>query len=257
MVELRKVIVFLVVMSIFLYMIWLNFKILNKYSNKKFLTALMISGLGLISAATFLDVISELTNIKFNNMISICFTAGAILFGAYIVLWSRYVVKIIASLHKKANNDIMTGVYNRSGFRKNLKQVEVKKTTFYIMVFDLDKTKVINDNFGHLKGDQYIIEAAKIIQEEIGKVGFVGRTGGDEFIACVEKVSEEEVRKIISSIKKKVTNIFKYHDTKISIGYSRAWKDAWSSDDLIKMADKRMYEDKKSKRGYLENKTNR
>lgn len=253
MIEIRKVIVFLVVTSIFMYMVWMNFKLLNKYANKKILTAMMISGLGLISAGTFFDVVSEFTNIQFRNVISTCFTAGAIVFGAYVVLWSKHVVNIISTLNKEAHNDKMTGVYNRSGFEKAFEERVVRKPSFYIMIFDLDKTKLINDTFGHLKGDQYIIKAAKIIQEEIGKFGFVGRTGGDEFVACIEKVSEDEIIKITSLIKKRVSDIFKIHDTQISIGYSIHGKDALSLEELLRIADERMYEDKMHRREYMMN----
>lgn len=253
MIELRKILIFLVVISLFMYMIWMNFKVLNKYGNKKFLTALMISGFGLISAGAFFDVISEFINRNITEVITTCFIAGAIVFGTYIVLWSKYVVNVISSLHKKAHNDTMTGVYNRSGFEKMFQERVARKKMFYIMVFDLDKTKSINDTFGHLKGDQYIIKAAKIIQEEVGKLGFVGRTGGDEFVACVEKVSEDEIIRIKTLIKKRVTNIFNIHDTQISIGHSTYGKDALNLESLLRIADKRMYEDKANRRKYLMN----
>lgn len=249
--EMRKLLVFLVVTSIFMYMMWMNFKILNKYGNKKVLSAFMISGLGLISAGTFLDVVADLANIKLNNIISTCFTAGAIVFGAYIVLWTKYLVDVISNLYKKAHNDTMTGVYNRSGFEKAFEEKTSRKPAFYIMVFDLDKTKMINDKFGHFKGDEYIINSANIIQEEVRKFGFVGRTGGDEFVACLENINEEEIEKIKYAIKKRVSNIFHMYNTQISIGYSIYGIDAENLEELLKIADKRMYEDKFSRRKQL------
>jgi diguanylate cyclase (GGDEF)-like protein len=228
----------------------MNFKVLNKYGNKKFLSALMISGLGLISAGTFLDVVSDLMNIKLNNVISTCFTAGAIMFCAYIILWTRHVISVISSLHKEANNDNMTGVYNRAGFKKVFCEKIKARKLFYIMVFDLDKTKMINDTFGHHKGDQYIINTVDIIKEEIGNKGFIGRTGGDEFIAFLENINEEEIKKIKYIIKKRVSNIFHMQDTQVSIGYSIYEKDGQKFEELLKVADKRMYEDKLNRRNY-------
>lgn len=249
--EMRKLLVFLVVTSIFMYMIWINFKILNKYGNKKVLSAFMISGLGLISAGTFLDVVAELVNMKLNSIISTCFTAGAIVFGAYIVLWTKYLVDVISSLYNKAHNDIMTGVYNRSGFKEAFEEKTSRKPIFYIMVFDLDKTKIINDKLGHFKGDEYIINSANIIQEEVGNFGFVGRTGGDEFVACIENVNDDEIERIKHMIKKRVSNIFYMYNTHISIGYSIYGRDAENIEELLKIADKRMYEDKFSRRKQL------
>lgn len=249
--EFRKLLVFLVVTSLFMYMMWMNFKVLNKYGNKKVLSALMITGLGLISAGTFLDVVADLANIKLNNTISTCFTAGAIVFCTYIVLWTKYLVNVISILYKKAHNDNMTGVYNRSGFKKAFEEKTLRKPTFYIMVFDLDKTKMINDKFGHFKGDEYIIKSANIIKEEIGEFGFVGRTGGDEFVAYIENVNEDEIERIKHMIKKRVSDIFYMHNTQISIGYSRYGMDAQNLEELLKIADKIMYEDKFSRRKQL------
>jgi len=233
-----------------MYMIWMNFKVLNKYGNKKVLSAFMISGLGLMSAGTFFDLLSELMGIRLNNFISTCFTAGAIVFGTYIILWNKYLISVIVNLRKEVNSDNMTGVYNRIGFKNVFEEKISVKNLFYIMVFDLDKTKLINDTFGHLKGDQYITNAANIIKDEINKNGFVGRTGGDEFVAFLENVSEDEIKRIKYLIKKRVSNIFKMEHAQISIGYSMFGKDGQNLEELLKVADKRMYEDKMKKRSY-------
>ena len=116
-------------------------------------------------------------------------------------------------------------LYNRSGFEKVLNTKMDRKKPFYIIVFDLDKTKLINDNFGHLKGDQYIVKTAKIIKNQIGENGFVGRTGGDEFIAFIENVNIEEIENIKIRIKKHVSQIFYNQNTQVSIGYSKYKKD--------------------------------
>lgn len=248
--ELRKLIVFLIVISLFIYMLWINLKISKNFGGKKILSALMISGFGLISIASFCDIISDLVEINLHNVISTCFTAGAIVFGAYMILWSNYIVKIIFKLNKSANKDPMTGLYNRKGFEELFKRKSRTQKYFYIIVFDLDKTKLINDNFGHQKGDKYITDSAIIIKEEIGKNGFIGRTGGDEFVAFIGNVSEEEIEKIIFCIKDRVTKIFRKEKTQISIGYAVYGRDGKNLKQLMRMADKRMYNDKKIKAEY-------
>lgn len=245
--ELRKIIVFLVVTLIFIYMIKINFSLLTKYGHKKRLSALLILGLGLISAGTFFDVIAFLIDIRLNDIISICFTAGAIIFGTYIILWSRYIINIITKLHKKAHNDSMTGVYNRVGFELIFREKSMEDNSFYIMVFDLDKTKRINDTLGHSKGDEYIINAANIINEEIGINGFVGRTGGDEFVAFVKNIGEEGINEIKELIKKRVANIKNMEGTQISIGYSFGEREGNNLKELLEVADKRMYMDKNNR----------
>lgn len=248
MIEFRKLIVFLFIVLLFIYMVKITFGILNKFGHKKLLTAFMISGLGLISVGTFFDMMSNLIGMKFENLISICFTAGVIIFVTYIILWSNYMIRIISTLNEHANNDPMTGLYNRMGFEKVFeRKIEMQKH-FYIMVFDLDKTKIINDNFGHLKGDQYIINAARIINDQIGKNGFVGRTGGDEFVAFIENISEEEIENIKFFIKNHVSHIFQKQNTQVSIGYSKYKKDGETFEELLSFADKEMYEDKKKRK---------
>ena len=248
MIELGKVIVFVFVALLFIYMIRINFLVSNKFGHKKLLSASMIVGLGLISAGTFLDIISNLMNREFTTLISICFTAGSIIFVLYLILWSNRMIKIMNDLNEGANNDSMTGLYNRMGFEKVFKRKIERKKPFYIMVFDLDKTKLINDNFGHLKGDQYIIKTAKIIKDQIGKNGFVGRTGGDEFIALIENINEEEIENIKFFIKNHVSHIFCKQNTQVSIGYSKYKKDGVTFKDLLSCADKRMYEDKRQRK---------
>lgn len=245
MVEFRKLIVFVFVSILFIYMVRINFGVLKKFNSRKYLPFLMLIGLGLITLGTFFDMISNLIDMKFVTLIPTCFTAGAILFVLYIILWSKYMVEIMTNLNECAQNDPMTGLYNRMGFEKVLKRKIDRKKTFYIMIFDLDKTKSINDNFGHLKGDQYIIRTAKIIKDQIGENGFVGRTGGDEFIAFIENMTEEEIKNIKLFIKNRVSYIFHKQNTQVSIGYSRYKRDGDTFQELMSFADKKMYEDKK------------
>ena len=245
MIEFRKSIVFLFVSILFIYMVRINFSVLKKFNSRKYLPFLMLIGLGLIMLGTFFDMISNLIDMKFVTLIPRCFTAGAILFVVYIILWSNYMVDIMNTLNECAHNDPMTGLYNRMGFEKVFKEKIAIQESFYIMVFDLDKTKIINDSFGHLKGDQYIISAARIIEKEIGENGFVGRTGGDEFVAFLENINEEQVEDIKFFIKNHVSHIFHKQNTQISIGYSKYKKDGQTLEDLLSFADKRMYEDKK------------
>ena len=198
-------------------------------------------------------MISSLIHMKFSNLVSICFIAGISIFVTSIILWINYAVKVISNLNKHANMDSMTGLYNRKGFEKGFAKRVAMKIPFYIMVFDLDKTKIINDNFGHQKGDNYIIGAAKIIRDKIGENGFVGRTGGDEFIALIENKNEEEIEKIKFFIKNSVSNIFHKQNTQVSIGYSKYKKDGVTFKELQSFADKRMYEDKRKRKESLFN----
>jgi hypothetical protein len=67
-------------------MIWINFSVLKKFNRRKYLPFLMLIGLGLITLGTLFDMISSLTDMKFEILIPTCFTAGAIIFVLYIML---------------------------------------------------------------------------------------------------------------------------------------------------------------------------
>lgn len=62
-------------------------------------------------------------------------------------------------------------------------------------MFDLNDLKLTNDTYGHVMGDKLIITFANVLKETIGYFNFVGRFGGDEFIAVMYNTSKNDVRK--------------------------------------------------------------
>lgn len=72
-----------------------------------------------------------------------------------------------------------------------------------MIIFDLNDLKEVNDTLGHIAGDTLIMNFAHIIRTSIPEKYFVGRYGGDEFIALLNDVSEDEVKSIIKRFKMK------------------------------------------------------
>lgn len=245
MIEIRKLIVFLFVAVLFCYIVSRTFYDLKRYKFKESFSYAVILGLGLIAVGSYLDLVSNLSNSRLYIGKQVCFTVGVIIFITGIVLWDNYFRRTVTILNKIAHTDSMTGAYNRAGLEQAFESIVKASEIFYVMEFDLDRTKVINDNFGHISGDKYIINAAKIITEEIGINGLLARIGGDEFVALLDNTDEEEIEKIIVSIKKRVSNIFGDKKTSISIGCSMYGSEGDTLEKLLKSADKRMYEDKK------------
>jgi len=85
----------------------------------------------------------------------------------------------------KAMSDHLTGLYNRRGWETLLVQEEARCKRFGlpagIFSIDLDDLKVVNDKFGHMRGDELICKAAKIITSLTRTTDVVARIGGDEF----------------------------------------------------------------------------
>lgn len=242
--ETRKLLVFIFVLILFVYMVYITFKGISKYKLRKSVFLVEIAGLGLITAATFFDFISIMTHDRFDNVMKVCFTLGAIIFITGIVLWDRYMRSTIGFLYEISRTDPMTGIYNRNGIEDMFKRASSANGRFYVMVFDLNKTKLINDRYGHLSGDKYIMDSVKIIAEEMGVRGYLGRFGGDEFIALLSYTDEEEIKEVAVKIKQRVSSIFSDEFIGISIGYSMYGKEGKTLKQLIKSADDKMYKDK-------------
>jgi len=113
------------------------------------------------------------------------------------------------------------------------------------LVCDLDGTKLINDNLGHIEGDQFITNSSQIMIQSVGDHGNISRFGGDEFIILLKDQELPEVEKILSNIKMQILKLYPQYNSGVSIGYASFPKDGQSFDDLFKAADTMMYNDKK------------
>jgi diguanylate cyclase (GGDEF)-like protein len=95
----------------------------------------------------------------------------------------------ISYLEKKANTDQLTGIYNRDYIETTannwLKEAGEKKESITCIVFDIDRFKSINDQYGHLWGDEVIKQVSKACSSLIRKTDLFGRFGGDEFVVIL------------------------------------------------------------------------
>ncbi|MCM3763792.1 GGDEF domain-containing phosphodiesterase [Neobacillus niacini] len=148
--------------------------------------------------------------------------------------------------------DYLTDLPNRRLVDKVLKDVVKEYSqshhdkTFAVMCLDLDGFKRINDTFGHLIGDQLLIEVSKRIKSIIDQNDIIARIGGDEFLLVIE-YAKENSKKVIS-IANRIINSFEesFHinqyelfiSTSIGITYFQGEKE---NQDLIRKADSALY----------------
>lgn len=248
MVVIRKFIIFIFLFMIFLYLLYRTIRNFKKREIKNYLFGVLVLGSSFITLAAFLDAISEISKFKYYTAITVCYTVGDIIFPVGLLFWDIYIQNLISTLNKMAYMDSMTVSYNRRGLKEKFDRAVDLKESFFVMSFDLDGTKMINDTFGHQRGDQYIIDSVKIIQEEIGIRGYVARTGGDEFVALIGHLDVSEVEKVVISIKERISKIFESEKTAVSVGYSMYGMDGNTLDELEKVADTMMYKDKKNEK---------
>lgn len=162
-------------------------------------------------------------------------------------------VKTRRELMRVASTDKLTGALNRRAWEEFLAEVRELPSldSISIVEFDVNGLKHANDNIGHKAGDELIIGASEVITQCFGDYGETYRIGGDEFaVLCDKAIDADEIIAVFKDACRA------WHGTlidelAISIGISNGHSDSYDSvDDLIKLADQRMYEDKN--RYYME-----
>jgi len=145
-----------------------------------------------------------------------------------------YFVFLLLLLTKK---DALTGLLNRQAYYAAIKN---KKDITAFISIDMNGLKKINDNEGHVAGDEALVTLALCFLKSARINQFVYRLGGDEFMIVCRKTSKEELNNVVERIKKNVS------DTKYScsIGYSFAINGEKTLSDMIKESDEMMYADK-------------
>ena len=105
-----------------------------------------------------------------------------------------------------ATHDSLTGIYNRSGYDFFLKNADW--TTSALVLFDVDKFKQVNDNFGHETGDKVLARVAEILKGSFRSQDYVCRIGGDEF-AVIMVHATNAPRELLHSKVERINQLLK------------------------------------------------
>jgi len=159
-------------------------------------------------------------------------------------------------LERLARIDSLTGAYNRRyGMELLERQIKLSKRhhSYLSLAFlDIDDFKLINDNFGHGEGDKTLIEVTHLFQVTLREIDIICRMGGDEFLLIFPDISIKKARLIKKRLIEGLIEINKLikkdYQINFSIGLSEYDpKNPLQIDDLIRIADQEMYEEKKKK----------
>jgi len=140
-------------------------------------------------------------------------------------------------------HDSLTGLYNRAYFEEELKRLDTKRQLpLSIIVGDVNGLKLVNDAFGHLKGDLYLCEAARILEESCRKEDIIARWGGDEFSIILPKTKNDHAYKIIKRIRS-AANKIKENGIPLSMSLGASTKERPEQDikTVIQVAEYNMY----------------
>ncbi|MDR3594440.1 FIST N-terminal domain-containing protein [Clostridium sp.] len=165
--------------------------------------------------------------------------------------------RLLENILHMSRYDSLTGVCKRHYLRemliKNINEAKINGLPLVIALIDLNDFKIINDTYGHDKGDEVLKTFAKVFKSGIDKVDILGRIGGDEFAAIFINKNKEQVINIIDKISVTLKNYdlkfdHKVNNIKFAYGLAEFLTDSESEDieELIKIADKRMYEKKRN-----------
>lgn len=149
-----------------------------------------------------------------------------------------------------ALHDSLTGLYNRHYFEQSLARFSseaLRQQQQHALVYiDLDHFKIINDSFGHPKGDEVLREVASLLRQRIRTGDIFCRLGGDEFAVLLHSVTREQAEDIARSLQLLVSEfIFQVPGQRIhlgsSIGISLIDSSCLRAEEYLKRADIALY----------------
>lgn len=104
-------------------------------------------------------------------------------------------------------HDKLTGLYNRRFYEAEVKKLDIERNLpISIIMGDVNGLKLVNDTFGHDKGDEFLQKAAAAIRSACRKDDIVARWGGDEFVLLLPKTNKDKAEEVVKRIKKLYLN---------------------------------------------------
>lgn len=158
-----------------------------------------------------------------------------------------------AQLESMAMQDCLTGLANRRMFKsevdKALAIAERNGHALSILFIDLNDFKIINDNHGHEIGDLVLIEVGRRIAGQLRASDTTARIGGDEFAVLLPKMSTHAappvlLKKLLVAVEQPLTIQDMQLKVSASIGTGNFPEDGRTRDELLRVADSGMYQDK-------------
>jgi diguanylate cyclase (GGDEF)-like protein len=167
-----------------------------------------------------------------------------------------YFDRATQELSERSRRDSLTGLLNHQAFNTRLDE-EIDRARRYggdlqVIYFDLDEFKQINDELGHQEGDRALVGLSSIVLESIRDSDFAGRIGGDEFVIGLVESSDLAAHLLLDRLRARLAHA-EAEDivpagTRISAGCAGFPREADCAQDLLVVADRRLYEDKRSRK---------
>lgn len=221
------------------------FGVVYIYSNRKRINKYMIMPIALIISPIFIGMLVQMI-LPGTAIIAMVVTISLVGLYATNQSESAYIDRLSGVYNRRYLDDYLTGLNENDKFKK------IGKTITGIML-DMDKFKQINDTFGHHIGDDAISQVGKILRENLGKMNFAARYGGDEFIIITPMLDSDSIEVLMQKLTDaaNANNDSGEYPYELSFSYGYAQftvgkeKD---SDGFMKRMDDNMYEYKVAKK---------
>jgi diguanylate cyclase (GGDEF)-like protein len=168
---------------------------------------------------------------------------------------------LFSRIENLAITDELSGVYNRHYFNKTLKR-EFERSQRYkrplsLLILDIDNFKEINDQYGHICGDEVIHQFGELFKNHVRESDIIARFGGDEFVVIMPETTSEQAKTVAEKFELLCNEYhFTFQENEISITASIGLAEVdhlgdVKPEDLIHKADYAMYQAKKRGRNQI------
>jgi len=159
--------------------------------------------------------------------------------------------KELAEAERRGSVDVLTGLMNRRGIELSMTTRLEAKVPFCVVVLDLNSFKPVNDNYGHLAGDDLLKQFSAELRAQFRPADLIGRWGGDEFI-IVMNGGPGDAQNSVDRVRKWAFGTYKVQTSRgtcpvelsASIGLAE-WDRSETMEQLLGRADQSMYQEKR------------
>lgn len=126
---------------------------------------------------------------------------------------------------QQAMRDVLTGIPNRQAYEERLAS-EIARSKRYgtplsMVVWDIDKFKAINDNYGHAGGDRVLKVVAELLSTRVRETDFVARYGGEEFVMLMPETNVDQAMLVANKLRSDIEQTpFHFHDARVPVTIS-------------------------------------
>jgi diguanylate cyclase (GGDEF)-like protein len=166
-----------------------------------------------------------------------------------------YFDRATSELADRARRDPLTGLLNHRAFSEEL-ELELERARRYrrdlaLVYCDVDSFKQVNDTLGHLEGDRVLQRIAASLRDTIRGSDFTGRLGGDEFGVCLVETDLASGHAFLERLDRNVAELSESGavppGVAVSAGVAHFPADGTNPEELLRRADARLYDEKRSR----------